>query len=462
MASAPSGTPATLPPGTCVILHGLVSATRYNGLTGTVTSRLKSESSGRYSVAVMLPGSQEKILALKSANLSVVAAAAATTSVGPTTPAAVAADDGHADVGGDGADGTMDIVIGHMDAGTAASLPGELLQLVFAHCDPQTLLITIPRVSHRWLGVCQAMRDVPINLKWAVRNREHAFYKMCRLTDTGLAALVSRFPYTTTVALERCERVTETGLEQALSAWPNLTRLELLDDRNLSDRFPLVLAGCPNLVHLNLCSCGTELGHSNLTDAGFAAVGAACPNLRYLSLDCTPLTDAGLVAITTACPHLVHFSIEHCDVTEAGLANLAARCPNLEHLNLRMCCMVAGAGLNAVAKCMQIRHLDLSGDHDRPGPCVTEGGLEAVAARCPKLEHLNLSFCDRRYSDDNPTDPVDFAVLARIAANCPGLAHLNVYGCSEAGAGLAEVATECHNLKRLDLGCCDVTDADLY
>ena len=512
MASVPTPTAAVIPNGTAVTLHGLASASRYNGLTGTVTSRLES---GRYGVAVMLPGPQEKMLSLKPANLSVVAApSASAVLVAPTSMADNARDGRQVGLGSDdGADVATNAVTEstNCNAVTVNSLPGEVLQLVFAHCDPKTLMMTIPRVSHRWLGVCRAMRDVAINLKWAVSGREGGrWHTACALTDTGLAALATRFPFAAAVTLERCERVTEAGLQQALSAWSNLTRLELLDNRRITDisynrfdppDFPymtglaMVLAGCPNLVRLNLSFCDglpdagvaaigpacPNLVHLNLsfcgglTDAGVAAVGPACPNLTRLNLSSTAMTDVGLVEVIAACPNLVHFDLERCDVTEAGLADLAAGCPHLERLNLRTCEGVAGAGLTAVAKCRQIRHLDLSGDRDRPGPRVTGGGLEAVAAGCPHLEHLDLSFCDHRY-DDTESDYYDDyvayaeflaamelpgAALTRVAAACPNLEHLAVYGCRNAGAGLAEVAAACTNLKRLDLGCCDVTDADL-
>ena len=47
---------------------------------------------------------------------------------------------------------------------------------------------------------------------------------------------------------------------------------------------------------------------------------------------------------------------------------------------------------------------------------VTDGGLEAVAAGCPNLQHLNLSWCS------NVTD----GGVEAVAAGCPNLQHLDL------------------------------------
>ena len=116
---------------------------------------------------------------------------------------------------------------------TLGALPDEVLEVVFNFCDARTLMMTIPAVSRRWLGVCQMLRPAAIDLTWAVRG-----YR-CAITDAGLAGLVLRFPNLRHLNLNRCRNVTDGGLTA-------------------------VAAGCPNLQHLNLSGCKT------VTDVGAA------------------------------------------------------------------------------------------------------------------------------------------------------------------------------------------------
>ena len=57
----------------------------------------------------------------------------------------------------------------------------------------------------------------------------------------------------------------------------------------------------------------------------------------------------------------------------------------------------------------------------RPQRCsnVTDGGVKAVAAGCPNLQHLDLINC-RNVTDGG---------LKAVAAGCPNLQHLNLTGC---------------------------------
>ena len=63
---------------------------------------------------------------------------------------------------------------------TLGALPDEVLEVVFNFCDDRTLMMTIPAVSRRWLGVCQ-MRPATIDLTWA--RTVHG--RRCAITDVG-------------------------------------------------------------------------------------------------------------------------------------------------------------------------------------------------------------------------------------------------------------------------------------
>ena len=146
---------------------------------------------------------------------------------------------------------------------TLGALPDEVLEVVFNFCDDRTLMMTIPAVSRRWLGVCQ-MRPAAIDLTWAVRGNS------CAITDAGLAGLVLRFPKLWRLDLSWCKNVTDGGVAA-------------------------VAAACPNLQHLGLSGCKT------VTDGGLTAVAAGCPNLQHLDLrDCANVTDVGAALFPNA------------------------------------------------------------------------------------------------------------------------------------------------------------------
>ena len=173
---------------------------------------------------------------------------------------------------------------------TLGALPDEVLEVVFNCCDARTLMMTIPAVSRRWLGVCQ-MCPAAIDLTWAVRTV--GYMTTCAITDAGLAGLVLRFPNLRHLGLSRCRNVADGGVEA-------------------------VVAGCPNLRHLDLSRC------ENVTDGGLEAVAARCPNLQHLGLFCCK------------------------KVTDSGVEAVAAGCPNLQHLGLRLCINVTDVDAKAL------------------------------------------------------------------------------------------------------------------
>ena len=73
-----------------------------------------------------------------------------------------------------------------------ATLPDEVMTVVFEHCDARTRMMVIPAVSKRWLRIGQ--RNAAIDLSWAT-TRKSEWHSSCTITDAGLAGLIIRFPY---------------------------------------------------------------------------------------------------------------------------------------------------------------------------------------------------------------------------------------------------------------------------
>merc|ERR1711871_913289 len=70
-----------------------------------------------------------------------------------------------------------------------------------------------------------------------------------------------------------------------------------------------------------------------------------------------------------------------------GVQAVAARCEQLQHLELGYCSNITDASIQAVAEgCHQLQHLNLCGCS-----CITDAGVQVVAERCQQLQHLNLA-----------------------------------------------------------------------
>ena len=168
---------------------------------------------------------------------------------------------------------------------------------------------------------------------------------------------------------------------------PSLSLLQSLDLKKLVDlsdaSVQIVASQCPALASLNVYSY-------QLTCASLVAIARSCQNLRRLNIGCckgitslAPLTsgcfkleelscmfidslnDGSLIAISRGHPSLTMLRVDGCDIRDAGIQAIAARCPKLEHITL---------------------------DHSSS---ITDAALEALGAGCPALLSLGAWYCDR-------------------------------------------------------------------
>ncbi|GLI64150.1 hypothetical protein VaNZ11_007335 [Volvox africanus] len=243
------------------------------------------------------------------------------------------------------------------------------------------------------------------------------------------------------LALEGAYRLSDAGLEEALSATPSLTWLAVPQSSRLSgsllDKLPSLV---PGLTHLNLADCRGIDADSLVTvlprmsalrtlkldfipevdDAVLAAMGSLS-ELRELSIRCCQtITDAGLTALAaTRGPVLEMLRLDECggNVTDRGVEALASQCRALRVFSARRCTRLGDKALAELLRAGTVQHLSLSGVTG-VGPAVAG----ALASCCQHtLEHLDVSFC-RKLPD---------RCLGPVLDRCYRLRRLVIFGCSQ-------------------------------
>lgn len=161
--------------------------------------------------------------------------------------------------------------------------------------------------------------------------------------------------------LTRLSSITDVALMALCQHFNRLEELDVSHCPHVSDQGVLHIAGhCLHLQQLSLKGC------HRVSDEGVSELAYGCLYLKRLNvLDCRKVTDVAIDAITSMLPDLEELSVSGVDdqVTDQSLAFLAKRCHLLRRLQLR----------------------------DSPG--ITDTALCTVMAKCPYLEHLDVSGC---------------------------------------------------------------------
>ncbi|CAI5961076.1 unnamed protein product [Closterium sp. NIES-64] len=192
---------------------------------------------------------------------------------------------------------------------------------------------------------------------------------------------------------------------------------ELLVEILKASKLPKLLARFPSLAVLNLNFL------FDCSEDSLASIGRLCPRLLELHVPetCKAADGAGLVALARGCPNLSILSLPAFKGPDHSLMALGSHLPRLLKLRLRSV------------------------------PHLTDAVVAHIAQSCRRLEELDLSFTD-----------ITDAALAAVGAGLQALEHLDVKHCKRVtGAGVAQVAAGCPQLRLLHLGVVDVSDDGL-
>ena len=132
----------------------------------------------------------------------------------------------------------------------AAYLPEELIAKILGEVGPRTLYLRVPAVSRRWRKLCRRSIAIDLDMGWARFGAARSLV-VCRVTDAGLIAIVTRFRAVRTANLAFCVRITDAALRAIASLCPQLKELELLGCRALTHRgLEAIAEGCPAVAQM--------------------------------------------------------------------------------------------------------------------------------------------------------------------------------------------------------------------
>jgi hypothetical protein len=206
---------------------------------------------------------------------------------------------------------------------------------------------------------------------------------------------------------------------------------------------------------LSLCNVlqDVNVGHCHhITDESLIPLVTQCKNLTFFGIShCHEVTDETVEQLAVNNPGLIEVDLSYTTITGAALEELSRSCKQLVEMNLSYCeHMSAASMVTLLSGCEGLIALDLSSNTQ-----VDDTVLDEIISRPrPVLQELNLY---------DGGDAVDDAFLMGVAHTCPKLQALNVAYCQHVtDMSIVEVATHIPGLRFLDLtGCAEITDAAL-
>lgn len=271
---------------------------------------------------------------------------------------------------------------------------------------------------------CRGVTDMSLEAvgKGCPDLKQMCLRKCCFVSDNGLVAFSKVSISLESLQLEECNRITQTGILNALSNCnSNLKSLSLVKCMGIKDlpSESQYLSPCLSLRSLTIRSC-PRFGSSSLP-----IVGNLCPQIHHLDLSgLCGITDAALLSLVEGCVALVKVNLTDClnltDEVVSALARLHGE--TLEVLNLDGCRNVTDAGLAALANnCPSLNDLDVS-------RCsITDSGVAALSRGVQSnLQVLSLSSCSNVTSKSLPS-------LKKLGKSLVGLniQHCNsISGCT--------------------------------
>jgi hypothetical protein len=209
------------------------------------------------------------------------------------------------------------------------------LELSFAHISQVSLdaLATHSGHLHRvWLSSCS------ITFAGSMCTSSFSALRVLGLHDVGfndasLDVLLSRSPALDNLSLFALELVTATGIKAVVRHCPRLRELLFCDQSCLDDA---VLCEVIEFSHLRSFSA---VDCANVTDFGICELVKRHPQLHKLDILANPqLSDRVLYCLASHCPGLRSVNLARCDgFTEAGVVALLEGCPRLSSVSAHFC-----------------------------------------------------------------------------------------------------------------------------
>ncbi|RAL42125.1 unnamed protein product [Cuscuta campestris] len=303
------------------------------------------------------------------------------------------------------------------------------------------------------LAICEGFTSDGLSAIAAnCRNLKELSLRECEIDDLS-GQWLNQFPDNSTslVSLDitclGCE-VSLSALERLVSRCPNLRSLRL--NRNFPlENLPNLLRRAPQLVELGTGAFSGEVHSEAFSNLANAFSG--CKQLKGISgfWDVSP---AFIPTMYSACHGITSLNLSYATVQSPDLVKFVSQCHNLQ--KLWVLDFIEDHGLQTVAaSCKNLQELRVFPSDPfvvEPDVILTEEGLVAISAGCPKLQSV-LYFC--RQMTNN--------ALATIARNRPNLIRFRLciieprapdyLTLEPLDFGFGAIVEHCKELRRLSL-----------
>ncbi|CAL9042254.1 unnamed protein product, partial [Musa banksii] len=337
-----------------------------------------------------------------------------------------------------------------------ADLPDDCLALVFQSLGPGDRK-RCSLVCRRWLAVegrsrlrlaldaraalldlraCGALTDAGMA---AVARYCSGLRKLsvgsCAFGAKGVDAVLRGCPLLEELSIKRLRGLHDPSATAELVAGAASLRSVCLKGLYNAQCFAPLIAGCPNLKTLKLIRCSGDW------DPLLKNMAARVPGVVEIHLERLQVTDSGLAALSVCVDLEVLRLVKTPECTNAGLAAVADRCAHLRkvHIDGWRANRIGDEGLQALARrCAGLQELVLIGVNP------TSRTLELMASNCRRLERL--AFCG--------SDTFGDAEVACIASKCAALKKLCIKGCPISDQGMEALAAGCPKLVKVKVKRC--------
>ncbi|RHZ86725.1 hypothetical protein Glove_46g11 [Diversispora epigaea] len=257
--------------------------------------------------------------------------------------------------------------------------------------------------------------------------------------------------------------ITRKLIESIINYCPNIIHLDFKNSVGVSDETLIKIASSyPNLKHLNLWD------NQMISDRGLCKIAQICNKLEYLNISyCRSITDKSLITIAESCRNLQEFYFSEAYwITDKSISHILNSCTNLRSLDIAFSRGEIKDADMLIQAHLKIEYLDFASvmafQNDSlivaiirsssnlkrfniSGNDIGDEVVEAVANTCHELEYLDLGGCGFI------TEPS----ICNVIRFCPKLQHLELEFCDISDTTIKEIARSCLNLKYLDLDSCE-------
>ncbi|KAF3574683.1 hypothetical protein F2Q69_00063467 [Brassica cretica] len=306
-------------------------------------------------------------------------------------------------------------------------------------------------VPHEWGGF---VHPWIVSLAKARVGLEELRLKRMVVSDESLELLSRSFVSFKSLVLVSCEGFTTDGLASVAANCRHLRELDLQENEIDDHRGQWLNCFPESSTALTSLNFSCLKGETNL--AALERLVARSPNLESLKVNRAVPLDA-LTRLMSCAPQLVDLGVgsyENEPDQESFMKLMAAikKCTSLRSLSgfseVTPLCLTAFYQI-----CQNLTSLNLSYAAEIQGNHLIRGfdkGLEVVASTCKELQELRVFPSDLHDEEDNDTAVTEIGLVA-ISAGCPKL-HSILYFCKQmTNAALITVAKNCPNFIRFRL-----------